>query len=69
MAEALSLPGVGSWKPESNVLALVCNGFRVSVQSIGPSLIYMQDLRVDVAKVLSDRAEVPKEQPRRAFKP
>jgi hypothetical protein len=68
VAEALSLPGVESWKPIPNGLALSCEGFRIGV-SAGPYSIFMNDPRVDVAKIVNDRAEVPKEQARRAFKP
>ena len=69
VAETLGLPGVSSWKPGQNVLQLTCDGFRIAVQTIGLNVIYMEDLRVDVAKVIGDRAEVPKDQARRAFKP
>ena len=69
VAEALNLPGVGSWKSAPNVLQLACDGFQIGVQRAGQNSIHMQDRRVDVAKILSDRAEVPKEQARRAFKP
>jgi hypothetical protein len=69
VAEALSLPGVESWKPIPNGLALACEGSRIGVSIAGANSIFMNDFRVDVGKVLRDRAEVPKEQARRAFKP
>jgi hypothetical protein len=69
VAEALNLPGVGSWKPIPNGLVLSCEGFRIGVSKAGANSIFMNDLRVDVAKIVNDRAEVPKEQARRAFKP
>jgi hypothetical protein len=69
VAEALSLPGLGSWKPIPNGLALACEGFQIGVSRAGANSIHMNDLQVDVGKVVNDRAEVPKEQARRAFKP
>jgi hypothetical protein len=69
VAESLSLPGVGSWKPIFSGLALACEGFRIGVSKAGTNSISMNDLRVDVGKIVNDRAEVPKEQARRAFKP
>jgi hypothetical protein len=69
VAEALNLPGVGSWKPIPNGLALSCEGFRIGLSKAGANSIFVNDLRVDVAKIVNDRAEVPKEQARRAFKP
>ena len=69
VAEALNLPGVGSWKPIPNGLALSCEGFRIGVLRTGANSISVNDLRVDVRKIVNDRAEVAREQARRAFKP
>ena len=69
VAEALNLPGVGSWKHAPNVLQLACDGFLLSVMSTGSNTIALQDVRMDVAKIVNDRAEIPKEKARRAFKP
>lgn len=71
VAEALNLPGVGAWKPSSDVLAVACEGFEISVQTSPPNgaQIAIKDTTVDVSKVVHDREEVPKEKARRAFKP
>lgn len=71
VAEVLNLPGVGSWKPNNNGLAIACDGFEISVQTYGPrdAAIAMKDMTVDIAKVVHEREEVPKEKARRAFKP
>ncbi len=68
VAEVLNLPNVAAWKETSNALALTCDGFEISAQTPGP-LIGMKDTRVDVAGVIREREEVPKEKARRAFKP
>lgn len=71
VAEVLNLPGVGAWRESNNALALACDGFEISAQSFGPrdTGIGMKDTTVDFSKVVQDRAEVPKEKARRAFKP
>lgn len=71
VAEVLNLPGVGAWKQITNALALACDGFEISAQTFGgkDTGIGMKDTTVDFAKVVQDRAEVPKEKARRAFKP
>ncbi len=71
LAEVLNLPGVGSWKPSNNGLAIACDGFEISVQTFGPrdAEIAMKDMKVDIGKVVHEREEVPKEKARRAFKP
>lgn len=71
LAEVLNLPGVGSWKPSANGLAIACDGFEISVQTFGPkdAAIAMKDMKVDISKVVHEREEVPKEKARRGFKP
>jgi len=71
VAEVLNLPGVGVWKESNNALALACDGFEISAQTFGvkDTGIGMKDTTVDFGKVVQDRAEVPKEKARRAFKP
>lgn len=70
LAEVLSLPDVGSWKPINNGLAIACDGFEISGQLHGLTCaIAMKDMKVDVGKVVREREEVPKEKARRAFKP
>lgn len=71
LAEVLNLPGVGSWKPNNSGLAIACDGFEISVQTFGQNAtaIAIKDMTVDIAKVVHDREEVPKEKARRAFKP
>ena len=68
LAELLNLPGVASWKPVNSGLAIVCDGFEISGQIPGPAIV-IKDTKVDTGKVLRERAEVPKEKARRAFKP
>lgn len=69
VAETLSLPGMGYWKPVLGGLTLACDGFQIGVSRSGGNSIFVHDVRVDAAKVLKDRAEVPKEQARQSFKP
>src|SRR6185436_9097502 len=53
VAEALGLPGVRSWKPSLNGLGLSCDAFQIAVSIAGTNSIWMNDLRVDVAKIVS----------------
>lgn len=70
VAEVLNLPGVGAWKSNNNALSVACDGFEISVQVHGlEAVIGFKDMTVDIGKVVNDRAEVPKEKARRAFKP
>jgi hypothetical protein len=67
VAEVLRLPNVESWKNvDGNNLGLVCNGFQLTVT---PNVINLKDLQTDVNRVVRERAEVPKEEARRNFKP
>jgi hypothetical protein len=68
LAEVLSLPSIGSWKPSNNGLALMCDGFEIWGRG-NPPVIAMKDLKADTAKVVREREEVLKEKARRAFKP
>ena len=72
LAELLNLPGVGSWRPRNEGgLAIVCDGVEISGQALGSKIaaIGVKDTTVDAAAVVRERAEVPKEKARRAFKP
>ena len=71
LADVLNLPGVGSWKPSNNGLAISCEGFEISIQVFGPNdaEIAMKDMKVDIGNVVHEREEVPKEKARRTFKP
>ena len=71
VAELLNLPGVRAWKPRNKVLAIVCDGFEISVHTSGrtQASIIMSDTKVDIGRTVQEREEVQKEKARRAFKP
>ena len=68
VAEALTLPGVDSWKSRDGGQVLSCQGFEVKVTASSPR-IEIRNTQVDVNKLVRGRAEEPKEQARKAFKP